>query len=1170
MSRNDGDIRPISSGAASRTSAAADVSFAARGSSQGSRIPRWKRRSSRSPSKKGSNSKSNSIHEAQISEKARGKRASSYDPDEEGSRASTPSHSQSRKTGGFLLEPAFANGYPSAQEGPHHRYHHQSNIQQERRRSLAKRVSDGSSHRSSPLLQQLSNEKVVSGASPDAARPSMDPAQLVQMALNLSESRRRNVSSTLPMPISPAGARRLISGSKHGSGLMQPGALINSLPADSTGQWGQPTSGSPVTSQQYGDTFPVIIDEFQNHVFSFSPATLSRAEKARRYFDLAKEHRRLLEHLPPLKSDSSAAGNYSIKATSSPGSAHYDVTRIPSKNVVKRNLGRPYNPLQALRNRRLRNRERRPLTAPPDAWQETSRIRGWIDGVEAASKEPSFQPGEDQVRLPTFSGESEGGEVLRPEGVRRHHRNDTVSSVITRPENGWTIEPAELLADVYWVEKDDNKTVVEDRHGNRIFPNRARRSVEVPRRSKETARRNEFNPDGRGAQDEIEDDDRSRSSRRNRIPIPGRLRRHHVSRSASISSISSHEGRQPPPFRYGDSEGGNENIAPLERHMKRMISREEHGESDSPETAEHAYSWKTQSPDVMANREFAPTANNRPSSHVQRHRRARSADGRFGSIDHGMSKMDDMTSGSPDSPCLSAAAPADEPSTKQKRANGSGSKHKSSNLPIFRSRSKERHQIEHSDFADYSGAQLSPVLSTESISVPGRPSLDSFRPPQTKRNSTNDSGASGARRTNANTTLTDVSVKDSANAMGRRLGRIGELVRTEGSRLGDRLRGGRDREPALDFASAPLDMSDADHREREHLQSWDEFTDDQVSPRQSLESDGHKPKYHTSGLPTFNSPAPRDMNGPDALTSGNHTESLAAKSRSRAKTARAAQSHLLVPPTMNPPADDASDSDIPAGQTTEYRPKSASQTHLSFGAAPAIRTGERRGNMTSSHDGRRHWSISDPSHQTQPQLSDKVAVRDIARVRALLLASGIKAQEIHNQAETARDPPLPLMVKVAKITGNNLGGLTRKEENVVAGRLLSESISSSLAEFEKRLEHFQSTTAKDLGSQLEELSHRASDQLTKLVHETSEDVDAFNVELTTKQPQEVKRVDEAVDEMFRQRRRQFRLVRRTGFKMLEWLVLGIMWWAWFVVVLFNTGRRCISTIMMAFRWLLWF
>jgi len=94
-----------------------------------------------------------------------------------------------------------------------------------------------------------------------------------------------------------------------------------------------------------------------------------------------------------------------------------------------------------------------------------------------------------------------------------------------------------------------------------------------------------------------------------------------------------------------------------------------------------------------------------------------------------------------------------------------------------------------------------------------------------------------------------------------------------------------------------------------------------------------------------------------------------------------------------------------------------------------------------------------------------------------------------------------------------------------------------------------------------------ADKLTHTVHNSSDEADAFGVRLTTEQTLRIKQVDDAVDEILRMRRRQFRLMRRAGFKLLEWLVLGIMWWVWFVVVCWNSVKKIILGIVRMLKWL---
>ncbi|KAF2159288.1 hypothetical protein M409DRAFT_30295 [Zasmidium cellare ATCC 36951] len=1123
------------------------------------------------------------------------KRHSGHESSTTGDRSSNGSSTpqRSKKSDGFMLDSIFTNGQHGSPE-PTRRHGKKSepngHISIDKRGSAQHRLSGESSQRSSPLSRELSTDKpghASQGSNSNSRTPAMDPAQLVQMALNLSESRKRHVSSSLPIPVTPAGGRRVVSALDSGYGTVK----SSSSGGKRASHLSDATPGSTRASHRSTDE-DERMSGADNVVYTFTPATLSRAEKARKYFELASEHRRLLEHLPPLKSDATAPENYTLQATSSPGSAHYDMNRVVSNPNHKRQLGRTYNPLQALRNRRLRNRERRPLTAPPNTWQETDRIKRWIDGVEATSNDPSYRPGRDRVRLPTFSGELEG-EVERPETAKRHRRSDTVNSVITRPDNGWSIEPAELLADTYWVEKGDNKSVIEDRHGNRIFPGRSRPSVEMPRGSKEFDQGNDSNADQQSHHYESEDDEKVRSRRRNLLPIPGRLRRNYISRSPSTTSNSSDEGRKPPATRFGDTEGGDENIGPLDRHMRRMIAKEEKGELTSPELVspdhwDHKYGQFPSSRGSVdrGHRDSHQPANGRLSVDSRGHRRSKSAEGRVGAADHVRQSMDQATQESPPSPVVAGFVPAIARSpSHNKRPSPTEHKSKRSHLPIFRSKSKDRNNVERTDFAaiEHIGKPLSPVLSADTTSEQPRSSFDSGRPQQVQRNQTADSNASSLRRFNTATTATDTSAKDSNASLPRRFlkgGRIGELMRTESSRLGDKFRGSRDRlnEPGMisDVSVAPSEVSEDDAEQLGSRRGRGEDTPErQVSPRASYEPLRQKPKYYISNLPSFKSPAGGRYRSSTIETPMSEASDPFAKQDPNQGQQAGARPYL-APPKINLPDDEGNsepemrDSKRLLGDNEYDRRKSVSQNNVSFAPAPEIQ-GRKRGAFAagglSKTDGRRHWSISD---QAPPPPASKVTNRDVARVRALLLASGIKAQEIYTKANTGRETPLPVIAKAFETAGKPLQNVSKREEHLFATRMLSETLDTELANFEKAVQDFQIETAKNLGDQLDDLSHRASEQLTKIVNETSDEADAFNVELTTKQPQEVKRVDDAVDAMFRQRRKQFRLLRRAGFKLLEWLVLGIMWWVWFVVVVINSFKKVVVGILMVLRWLLWF
>lgn len=669
-----------------------------------------------------------------------------------------------------------------------------------------------------------------------------------------------------------------------------------------------------------------------------------------------------------------------------------------------------------------------------------------------------------------------------------------------------------------------------------------------------------------------DDDDRKRHRHRSMIPIPHRLRRNHISRSGSVTSNSSDEGRKPPPYQFGNLEGGDENIGPLERHMRTMIAKDESGELSSPEVVspDHWDSKHTPFPrphSSMDKRSSTINANGRLSVSSFGHKRSRSTEGRVASIDGGMSSMDEVASNSPTSPTVPGFVGMDIASVQDPRRSSVEQKRKRHRIPVLRSRSKERNNIEQSDFATSIGKPLSPVMSADNQDPP-RSSTDSARPPQFSRQRTAESSTSNLLRTN-----TADSTKDSGTRRFFKGGRIGEIVRGESTKLGDRFRGSRDRVGDVGaIPGVPLATTDESDVESQQNGYQRAATDSDVSPRASLDRERPKSKYYTSNLPTFKSPSSRNNRSSTIQTPMSDISDPFGK-RGSIVQRETEYGNRPVPPRINLP-DDAGppDPDVTRDRSSISFDPDINNNRLS--QVPTNTTIPRPKRITgypvtglAGEDSKRHWSISD---QAPSEQATKVTSRDIARVRALLLASGIKAREIYHTASSVRETPLPLLVRAAETSGQELEPVPRKQETLLAAQLFSKSLDGSIASFETTLQNFQSTTAKNLNTELEELSHRASEQLSKLVTETSDEADAFNVELTTKQPQEIKRVEDAINALYRRRHRQFRLLVRAGFKLLEWLVLGIMWWVWFVVVLFNTGKKVVLGIFGVLRWLLWF
>lgn len=1155
-----------------RHGVALDVSFARRSDQTGESSSQVESRSSSGKRSSRSDNGESGTHEqaAAVSSNERRHYVSAKQP-QDGMESLRP-----RKSGGFLLDSIFANGHITHLSKRGKRKVVNEHSQLDKGRHRVSRVSVDSSYGSSPLSREVSMDHGPS----DSPRPqtpsrpaSMDPAQLVQMALDLSESRRRHVSGGLQVPLVSPQGRRVVSGMSSGQAVVSQGDRSSHLGERTPN--GSPSSNKSGMEVRNSDvaTNGLLLDDQPQH---FSPATLSRAEKARKYFELASEHRRLLEHLSPLKPDASPLGNSSSSTRRDLNITAPASSRESSRSKHRHGLGRTYNPLQALRNRRLRARERRPLTAPPEVWQETDVTANWIDEVEVASANVGFRQVENKIRLPVFA-RNDDARIENPDRVRGHRRTSTVGTVITRPENGWTVEPSELLADTYWTEKEDNKTLIEDRNGQRIFPSVARTSVDRPRNGGHALALTEYSTRGGSHTDEAPSDRRARG----RVHLlPRRPRKLMRSRSVSTTSASSTEAHMAPPMATSGRDV-DENIGPLDRHMQQMIEQEERGElsyqglhsmssdQDLWGTKHLPFPRSRDGPMTVRHRDTASQTKNGTAIEVPRQirTRARSADGRVGSYSGGalLTEGDDHFGepGPPKITGLVSSMDMDTSSSKQDQISPMQRKSKLRRLPFIRSQSKEQNKIESTDFAD-----CQPRLSQESA-----------------RHHRATESITGGALTRHDTTGTDVSTREPTSTVGRffKGGRLGEMVRTETSRY--RSRG----QEGSSFDTADTHSSGMDDDGLENVSTRGEavttvYDDSDTSPRTSIDRGKLKQKYYLPNLPSFKSPSVRNKTAPESPKAVVNDDPLGRQQGTQKDTGRwTTRFGQLAPPRINTPGKDQLTPDS-ASNGLQYDPRRKSYGFLGTDSRAVSRNSLLSGGTTRSPDsevdmasgagvhnarseGKRHWSISD---QARPQRSSKVTARDVARVRALLLSSGVKAQAIQQQADSPRNTPVPYMQQIATLLQKDLGPIPRRQEHIIASRLLSDDIAATTSALQNSLDAFSTTTIRPLASRLDALQRRAADQLTSLVNETSDDADAFTVELTTKQPQDVKRIDDAIDDLLRRRRRQFRLLRRTGFKVLEWFVLGVMWGIWFMVMMFNLGRKSVVGVIKVLRWLVTF
>jgi hypothetical protein len=1104
--------------------------------------------------------------------------------------------------GGFLRDGIFGNGTPASTEKGSERKEGKRKVelgglQVGNKRLAGSRLSGDSSVRSSPLSREVSISQPTHDGAQDQhtnTRPTtMDPAQLVQMALSLSESRKRHASGSLPVPMA-------VPRSRNVSGTSDKYGTVRTRGADRQRLSSQFNTPSPVSSTRSRDRQPApsanAIDD--NVLYTFSPATLARAGRTRKYFELANDHRRLLQLLPPLKPDANSAANYTFESRSSPGYTAPDIRRVRSNTTSRQELGRQYNPLQILRNRRMRVRERCPLTVPSESFADSQHVATWLDDVENAAQRPDYRTGTDVVQLPDFLQQIEGLMDGEPETGKGHRRTGTTSSVITRPENEWTVDPTERLADTYWTEQEDNKTLIENKGRQTIFPSRVKSATKDARKSDDLSR-GDLNSTPMEVMDEETEQEKAPRKHRHLLSLhkADRIRHNRLSRhgrSASVSSGSEGEGRQPRSSARGN--GDIESVAPLNKHMDALIARDQRGELSSPDhdSPDHWDSKNTPFPARNEQRGSISRANGSLSV-VERvaAQRSKSADGRLAQLAENDRARFSFDSTAPDSPAVADFMPslAMDLSPPRKQATPAIQKQKHRILPKFHTKNKDRITTEGRDFAFPSDSDRSREPSGNAID-PTRLSAEYQRPNGLLQHQTSESISSSIHRRGPSRTQTHTSehsFKEAGSTVGRffKGGRLAELVRSD-------RKGRKEQEGSItDTSAIPSDASDTDGSVGEPSLTIGSPHDSEPSPRTSIDRVRTKKGLHTANLPTFTSAAVRDKLAPSKLTpvishDGEDDDHIGRQAAQHRGASRSPRIDRLLPPRINLPDDTdyASTADIPS-QTSDVIFAEPNRKSYGFLAPRSTTPSATNPNVSftgtdkkypvtgltklQANGGRRHWSISDRGMREQHRQDlfkvQRVSTRDIGRARALLLASGIKA---HNLVARANDPTIPTpkyLAAAAKTASVDAPQVPLKETHLRASIILSSHLDKSLESLSQSRQSFQADTSNALHTRLSDLKSFVADKLTHTVHNSSDEADAFGVRLTTEQTLRIKQVDDAVDEILRMRRRQFRLMKRAGFKLLEWLVLGVMWWVWFLVVCWKSVRKVIVALIKVLRWL---
>jgi hypothetical protein len=1146
---------------------------------------------------------------------------------------------RTQTSGGFLLESAFAS--PARLLGSIHRPHLSLSSSSGKRRSAEAEIAvpkKRASHRdpwhqrkpslgSSPLATAVTNASPAAGITQRASESTVpdntnvratsslsnapsagldtDPVQIVNLALNLSESRRRNYTGRVPSSPLPGG-RRTISNSqtpfipvdnyvqkpaasasqahRHSSYATMDNRFQRNFPHSAL----SPSPQEPVTERlAIAGILPGNSEHDWQTAYDFSDATLARAEKARQHMELFWEYLRLLSHLSPLRH----SGQDSLSTTST---------------AVAQSPGRAYNPLQCIRNRKIRFREKYHIDVESEGWQDLARVHEWVNAIEDAHIE-SQDPDESLI-LPPFQhpherkGEDEIANEMAVSPSSSARRSNVAGSLRPqRPRFDWIITPAELLADAAWVEDGLNKTKIVDKDGNKLYPDRTKLkhvggnapSLSPPEIDVSAANEEGHSPTEEvgpstvlptfehTTHDRISDRGHRRHKLRNALHIPrspssaGRIKEHRWAprrSSSSSTDFSSDDDMARGRSRQSDWEKRINSKLEAAVHATKVSSliKTESPKKDSNHTQDDVGSTYVSSQpasvgvrDDSGRREVETNVANI----------IEKADGRM--------SFEEMDSTAPNSPSQAPLFPSitanlsppssRSPSPRKPFPRVVGSLHQ-------RGKSKRQNQLDQEDAVDESRAEadLQPIRKeggrVRTLDPSPLPDQAQDEPSKQKPAGQPESKRRGLFKG----------------------GRIAEIVGSEVSRVGDFIL-------RKDAGSHSRRSSYASSYVSDYRDSDDEKTDSRAVlrrtatlPNNELETLSRRetekePKPFMSHLPTFAPSYRYDDRGDHPRSPGSSSVLDIGVRSPRSSVVGSIQSSRTNRGDDSPHSLQLMDSRISYGdRRNSYGFGNALKTLLEqnrgkkveipdsvsrppvtgLANADATPRSAPRNKRSAPSDAASTWSISGRSMTSlrDPNLSEK---REIQRFRALLLSSGIKAREICRRAEANRESPPKFLVRSLVDSQAAVPQLPRLEEFDCAARNLIQKFENTKTGLHRAMQRSSKSELAPLRTQLETLEGLINGSLTPRVRAAAVDAETLSTQLNTTSTLAIKQLSDALDKGIRKRNRRLRWVRRVGFVLLEWTVVGVMWWLWLVVMIFKIIRGVGKGAISGIRWVLW-
>jgi len=757
---------------------------------------------------------------------------------------------------------------------------------------------------------------------------------------------------------------------------------------------------------------------------------------------------------------------------------------------------------------------------------------------------------------------------------------------------GWIFTNEELLADANWLEQDGHKFIIEDRLGRKIYPKEGRQSQDYlqPRASKDypEKRRKSWveglpgvaTDPGTGDESDLASE---RGRKRRLLPAfraesPRNKKHGWRGRTGSRSDSSDSASRSPHkgPRNTLDT---NINTGALSLHLKEVLEREAKANSPaiiSPDTPDKWGVGRLDLPDSKSTRSSMDTTaysigsmrddtsfglkmppkrrtNNTLLSETGRDTRT---------------SFEEIAVTAPSTPLLSKQMTlGDNDLSPPPSRDGNAVKSKKSRLDIFRS--DDKHDLDsegtnkkHGNRKNTDEAVGGSGLGTAILAAP---SAGKSRLPHKKSDSIDSVNTPEQRKDNKDP-------KEPPSAVTR----FFKGVKSEGTKVGEFIFR-RDRPTEDSDSDSDTDLTD-------HMPYKSETDEDTGKKRRTFgrsitaattgsvasKSAG---RYHVD-LPSFRSQYDIDHLTDDPVTN---------QARATAKN-RSPRFQRLAPPRMDLRSLSASSTPAQSGpQSPGGNGDDVYRTHTHTGIPDHGQTLKAPAEMQSAdpssrHDSLsrprpdgRHWSIADGKDNSpyRKPTANAVTPAEIARIRALFLCSGIKAREIARRSEEKRTDPPAFLTQAAKAANAELIIIPRKEEFALAARILVRNLERSNQALHASAEAFRGEQIQALTSKIGSLKSHVDSELFPRVRESGEEALRITSEVSATAPLSVKQVIDSIDTMIRMRRRRMRWVRRIGWMLVEWMLLGIMWWVWLMVVMLRSASRVFRFGWSVVRWLLW-